>query len=163
MKKEEKDNRIIVAFHVGRGGRFNNPGHVTYIGEKSLHDFLDDNRLFYCDRDRNGRYCKPYYTDCNGNTMLTAEDIECNYGTIGWDCGYDTTVCRPIEACEFYDIFLIILSDEVLSNALDKWLTEWLIDGLAHDDSEIVSFVHDHRDKLIERGYFKSLNMEDEQ
>jgi hypothetical protein len=31
----------IVAFHVGRGGRFYNPGHLTFIGEKSIGDFTD--------------------------------------------------------------------------------------------------------------------------
>ena len=32
----------IVAFHIGRGGRFNNPGFLTYLGEKKIGEFTDD-------------------------------------------------------------------------------------------------------------------------
>lgn len=35
-------NKLIVAFHIGRGGRFNNQGHVKFIGEKRIGDFIDD-------------------------------------------------------------------------------------------------------------------------
>lgn len=34
--------KTIVAFHVGRGGRFNNQGHVTFIGEQPIGDFTYD-------------------------------------------------------------------------------------------------------------------------
>lgn len=32
----------IVAFYIGRGGRFNNAGHLTYLGEKEIGKFTDD-------------------------------------------------------------------------------------------------------------------------
>jgi hypothetical protein len=32
---------IIVAFHTGRGGRFYNAGHTTFIGEKKISEFTD--------------------------------------------------------------------------------------------------------------------------
>ena len=32
----------IVAFHIGRGGLFNNPGFVTFLGEKKISDFTSD-------------------------------------------------------------------------------------------------------------------------
>lgn len=35
-------NRTIVAFHIGRGGRFNNAGYLTYLGEKRIGDFTND-------------------------------------------------------------------------------------------------------------------------
>lgn len=34
--------RIIVAFHIGRGGRFFNGGHKSFIGEKKIGDFTND-------------------------------------------------------------------------------------------------------------------------
>lgn len=37
----------IVAFHTGRGGRFYNPGHTTFIGEKKISDFTGDLFLNY--------------------------------------------------------------------------------------------------------------------
>jgi len=33
---------IIVAFHIGRGGRSHNPGHKSFIGEKSIGEFTED-------------------------------------------------------------------------------------------------------------------------
>lgn|GEM_PF-2486860 len=39
---ETTKDRIIVAFHIGRGGRFNNAGHKSFIGEKKIGDFTND-------------------------------------------------------------------------------------------------------------------------
>jgi len=39
MKTIEKK---IIAFHIGRGGRFNNQGYLTFIGEKNIGDFTED-------------------------------------------------------------------------------------------------------------------------
>ena len=36
IMKTENQNQTIVAFHVGRGGRYWNPGHVSFIGEKKI-------------------------------------------------------------------------------------------------------------------------------
>ena len=70
---------IIVAFHIGRGGRFHNPGHKSFIGEKSIGEFTEDlftrfehqdkfcNRLGW-DESFNGVKC---ILDC-----LTDEDFE---------------------------------------------------------------------------------------
>jgi len=38
----ENKTEIIVAFHTGRGGRFNNGGHTTFIGQKEITDFTGD-------------------------------------------------------------------------------------------------------------------------
>jgi hypothetical protein len=32
----------IVAFHIGRGGRFHNSGHVTYLGQEKIGKFVGD-------------------------------------------------------------------------------------------------------------------------
>lgn len=32
----------IVAFHTGRGGRYNNAGHVSFIGERKINEFVGD-------------------------------------------------------------------------------------------------------------------------
>lgn len=37
----------IVSFHTGRGGRFYNSGHTTFIGEKKISDFTEDLFLHY--------------------------------------------------------------------------------------------------------------------
>lgn len=33
---------MIVAFHIGRGGHFNNAGHLTFLGQKNIGDFTSD-------------------------------------------------------------------------------------------------------------------------
>ncbi len=38
----ENAGSTIVAFHTGRGGRFYNAGHVTFLGEKKISDFTYD-------------------------------------------------------------------------------------------------------------------------
>jgi hypothetical protein len=46
MNTQNEKSGIIVAFHTGRGGSFNNPGHVTYIGDERIADHVRD--LFLC-------------------------------------------------------------------------------------------------------------------
>ena len=36
------NERKIVAFHIGRGGRFNNAGFLRFLGEKRIGDFTED-------------------------------------------------------------------------------------------------------------------------
>ena len=36
------ENKTIVAFHIGRGGIFYNPGYISFIGEKTISDFVDN-------------------------------------------------------------------------------------------------------------------------
>ena len=47
MKTLNNKSGIIVAFHTGRGGRFYNSGHVTFVGEKRIDSFVDDLFLQY--------------------------------------------------------------------------------------------------------------------
>lgn len=42
MKNQAEKSGIIVAFQIGRGGRFNNGGHKSFIGEKKIGDFTND-------------------------------------------------------------------------------------------------------------------------
>jgi hypothetical protein len=42
LSKDENLANTIVAFHIGRGGRFNNEGHLFYIGVDKIEKFTDD-------------------------------------------------------------------------------------------------------------------------
>jgi len=44
---EQVAKETIVAFHLGRGGHFWNPGHKTFIGENPIEHYVDDLFLFY--------------------------------------------------------------------------------------------------------------------
>lgn len=160
------NNRIIVAFHIGRGGKHFNPGHVTFIGEMDFQKLMragnNADRLFEQDRDENGRFCKHYMTDCNGTVMVDADEMTAKTGRLDWDGDYDTDICRYIEDCSNEDIFRIILSNEVLSYDLEKWLREYIQVGIEHQDSEIECFVEDHRSRLEEITWL-GLNTEEEE
>ncbi len=93
---------IIVAFHIGRGGRWYNAGFKTFIGEKKIGEFTDD--LFI--------YNNSYYIDCNGNAVgLTCEEEETGVGRINEDGEYDTTYSQYLEDCSEEEIELINNSD----------------------------------------------------
>jgi len=103
------ENKSIVAFHVGRGGRFYNAGYLTYLGEKKISNFTENLFLNYenqydlfnkikgrknleakyyecCDKDDfiffgklGFKMGEKVYTDCNGNSVGLTEK-ECEIG-----------------------------------------------------------------------------------
>jgi hypothetical protein len=88
MKNQEKvfenNKDLIVAFHIGRGGRFYNSGHLSYIGEKDINDFVEN---LFLNED------ETMYTDGDGNELLEVENG--GIGRIDVDGGYNTTyTCR---------------------------------------------------------------------
>ena len=82
---------MYVSFHITRGGRFFNPGHIEFVGEfgfQQLQSYLS-NRIFLKNRDDKGKFCKPYLTDCDGNA-ISDSDLTSESGTIDFDGDYDT-------------------------------------------------------------------------
>lgn len=43
----ENLKKTIVSFHIGRGGRFYNSGHVTFLGENNINHYTDDLYIVY--------------------------------------------------------------------------------------------------------------------
>lgn len=122
-----KNSGIIVAFHAGRGGRFHNAGHVTYLGEKNFQDLmnLNSDTLSIGNRDERGKFCKPYLTDGNGN-RVTDDDINALTGTLNFDYQYDTDWCDYIEN----------ISDEslaIIANDTNHFKSHGLIDWLENN------------------------------
>jgi hypothetical protein len=83
-KRNEICRNIIVAFHIGRGGRFFNPGHLSFCGVKNI-DYFIDNHLFL-NEDR--------YLDSNGKFIISVKDVESGIGTLNFDGEYDTTYTK---------------------------------------------------------------------
>lgn len=121
MKKQ--NNKIIVAFHTGRGGRFFNAGHKKYVGEKSFMEIIKDNEnhIYITNRDENGKYIKPIITDASGNEV---SDNKINDETriLNFDGEYDTTESKYIEDCTKQEINLIIESEKYKSEELKEYL-----------------------------------------
>jgi len=95
--------KTIVAFHIGRGGRFKNAGHLTFFGCQTIGDVMDrraDSRwTSFKDRDEKGRFCKPHYVDHNGNEIITQDEVSSGVGRIEWDGQYDTDYTKYAEDC----------------------------------------------------------------
>lgn len=70
--KTEAEN-TIVAFHIGRGGHFWNPGHRTYCGEHKIGEYTENLFLNY-DLDQAYRLAENNITDAGGD--WDTEDTE---------------------------------------------------------------------------------------
>jgi hypothetical protein len=115
--------KTIVHFHTGRGGRFNNAGHTTFCGTKTIGEVLQiadqsGQWNFYRDRDAKGRFCAPYYADHNGRELISANDVESGVGIIDWDGDYDTDVCMLLSECSEAELIKIAASNEWNAHAL---------------------------------------------
>lgn len=110
--------KTFLHFHIGRGGRFFNPGNKTFKGKRGIGDVLclcdnGKNNSFLRNRDEKGRFCAPHYTDQNGNFLISAKDVDANgEGCLDWDGQYDTDICIELSSCDANDLQLILESDE---------------------------------------------------
>ena len=114
-------NRIVVAFHIGRRGK-------TFLGEKDFQELIGDrlDSLFLHDRDSNGRFCKPFYTDASGNTMVEPDEMKSEVGIIDWDGQFDTDVACYLDECDDDELRIIARDDAWVSPEAFDYITERL-------------------------------------
>ena len=123
--------KIYVAFHIGRGGSFNNAGHRTFIGEMTFAELVQKRSqyLFESNRDENGKFCKPYIHDGNGN-FVTHDDFRKGLtGTLEFDTIYDTDIVKEISNCEDWELEVIQRDrgNHTISNDLKTYLENTLV------------------------------------
>lgn len=102
---------ILVHFHIGRGGRFYNQGHKTFLGTaNNLSDFFGKGFLYSEDDDGNALPDKDWkLLDGAGNIILEGrEAIESPVGVLDWDGDYDTDIVRYLSECSDEEYQLII-------------------------------------------------------
>jgi len=123
MKAKKQQNRIIVSFHIGRGGRFYNNGHKSYLGEKTFKDLISMNEdsLYIVNRDEQGRFMRPTLFDGFSN-VVSNDDIDGLTGVLDFDGDYDTYIAKYIEYCTDQEIDLIKNSNEWKSSELNEYL-----------------------------------------
>ena len=127
------ENKTIVAFHIGRGGRFNNAGHTSFIGEKSISNFVDS--LFL-------KEDKTEYTDGNGNKIgLTVEECNSGIGIINIDGDYDTTYTCYLQDCSDEELEIIAKTKEergyfASENVYKEVKLEMIERGLIEEEEE---------------------------
>lgn len=89
------DENDTLIFHIGRGGRFYNQGHVTCEGFGDINKLMKyiGDYLFITNRDEKGRFVKPYYIDGGGNYVADLDDTYFDF-----DGDYNTWYIKPL--CE---------------------------------------------------------------
>ena len=106
-----EDQNIKVRFHIGRGGRFNNAGHKTYVGTvKDLSACFGDS--FLISEDENGKTLPDSewrLVDGGSNVILSGRDeIESDTGILDWDGEYNTDIVRHLSECDDDEYQLIL-------------------------------------------------------
>lgn len=127
---ESKD--VIVAFHIGRGGRSNNAGHKSFMPFVSkLQDCFGDNS-FIIDEDEDGNTLpdeKWQLLDGGSNVILEGrEAIESETGILEWDTIYNTDIVRYIEDCtdeEMEILYKAYLNDDLCDDDAINYVCEW--------------------------------------
>lgn len=122
-------SEYIVAFHVGRGGRFHNPGHKTfnpYITELS-DCFGESSMIFQEDEEGNPLPDEQWQLiDSGGNVILEGRDnIESDTGILDWDGDYNTDIVKYLSECSDSEIGIIYqayLDDEYMDDDLKDYV-----------------------------------------
>ena len=109
----DEAQNIKVRFHIGRGGRFHNAGHKTYVGiVNDLSDCFGDSIVI--SEDENGKPLPDSewrLVDGGGNVILSGRDeIESDTGILDWDGEYDTDIVQKLSECndDEYEMILDI-------------------------------------------------------
>lgn len=100
------NNEIIVAFHVGRGGFFNNSNHKSFLGEYTLQDLIskaiDENKCWRDTEDIDGNVLDDdkWTLEDEGKILLEGRAaMESNVGTLDFDGEYDTDYAKYLDDC----------------------------------------------------------------
>ena len=109
-----KQKQITVAFHIGRGGRFGNPGHKSFNPNVTLLQecFSQDSVIINEDEKGNAIPDEQWVLiDGAGDVIIKGRDaIESETGILEWDTIYDTDIVKYIEDCTNEEIELIYKS-----------------------------------------------------
>lgn len=98
--------RTIVCFHITRGGRFFNGGHLEYRAYVSPSDVLkyNDTNLFDGENDE-GELC---YFDSSGHELCPFDDVASGEFRMEFDGHYNTWYCTDLEKCDESELKAII-------------------------------------------------------
>jgi len=99
MKTQKENNRTVHYFHIGRGGRFYNGGHKTYVGIIKTNEIESKIDLNLSER-MNGKFHYSYF-DNAGNEIISRRDfvngLKNGRLVVDFDTIYDTDIFCTIE------------------------------------------------------------------
>lgn len=117
-------------FHIGRGGRNNNQGHVTFIDVKPFYEVADNEMKYYnaflCNKDERGLFCKPYLASCADGRVISEDDLNGLYGEINNDNDYDTDIVRSVEDIKGVERYEEALKEAYKRGEVDEEIVKYL-------------------------------------
>lgn len=128
--------RLFVRFHIGRGGRFNNQGHLSFVNEDNFQDLISacadklfDAKSIY-DEETETETELPEdewnYHDAGGKILVKGrEAMEADTGRLDWDGLYDTDYVKTTD--ELNDNEIECLWEEYCHEA---WMSDELKDEI---------------------------------
>ena len=150
-------SEYIVAFHIGRGGRFHNPGHKTFNPHiQKLSDCFSESCIVLSeDKDGNALPDDQWQLiDGGSNVILEGRaNIESTTGVLDWDGQYDTDIVQYLSDCDENEIQLILeaydndeVEAEILPALMEKWPNALQV---VNDDDDVV-YIGMDKDSIIE-------------
>jgi len=100
----------VLEFHIGRGGRFYNPGHLTFKGMVDSITSTSAFNMLFTQHDENGDDLEEFeYLDGGQNGVgLTKAQAEEGTGRIEFDGHYDTTYCKRVSEVDKSELEVIL-------------------------------------------------------
>ena len=122
----------IVAFHVGRGGRFHNQGHKSFMPHVNRLSDCFTNDSFIMEKNSEGDTLPDeewLLCDNGGNVILKGRDnIESETGILDWDGEYDTDIIKYVSECDENELRLLLqayekqeLDEDILVAVMYHW------------------------------------------
>lgn len=138
---EPEPEPIYVSFHIGRGGRFHNPGHLTFRGEEDFQYLIaecsDSCIIISEDVDGNTLPDEDWtLEDHGGNVILQGRsEIDARTGRLEWDGEYDTDYTTTADELSDEEIEAIKVSGAYISDELsDLILPRW--EDMTYEEKE---------------------------
>lgn len=126
-RRNNSESAIFVSFHIGRGGRFNSPGTLTFQREEDFQQLIRRCSDFcvIINEDDNGKPLADddwLLVDTGGNVILQGrEEIEAEKGCLEWDTIYDTDYVKTtdnLSEAEENAIWTAYINKDYMSDAL---------------------------------------------
>lgn len=104
-------SEYIVAFHIGRGGRFHNQGHKTFNPHiQKLSDCFSENCIILSEDEDGNALPDDQWQLIDGGSNVILEgraNIESTTGVLDWDGEYDTDIVQYLSDCDENEIGII--------------------------------------------------------
>ena len=153
-------SEYIVAFHIGRGGRFHNPGHKTFNPHiQKLSDCFSESCIVLSEDEDGNALSDDQWQLIDGGSNVILEgraNIESTTGVLDWDGQYDTDIVQYLSDCDESELQILLkeydygtffpYDEEFLHAFMEKWPNALQV---VNDDDDIV-YIGMDKDSIIE-------------